>query len=841
MPPSDDALETYREKRDFGATPEPADGGTSAPGAPRFVIQQHDASRMHYDLRLEINGVLVSWAVPKGPSYDPDVKRLAIRTEDHPLSYAEFEGVIPEGHYGAGAVIVWDRGTWTRAHEGKGPAEEGLAEGHLAVTFDGEKLQGDWALIRTDRGDDDDQWLFFKMKGPDADPDREITAERPESVISGRTIDELAESEGPGPDELFGGLPPDARANLIRAEQPEWIEPMLATLTDERFSDPDWIFERKLDGQRCLAFRQGDDVRLFSRNQNLINDAYPELVEAIAELEHDEFVIDGEIVAFDEQGLTSFSRLQKRMHVTSSAKARATCIEIHFFIFDLLQLAGYELTRVSLIDRKQLLTTNFRLRDPLRPTEHRREEGVAFYEEACEAGWEGLIAKEAAAAYTGGRSRAWLKFKCVRQQEFVIGGWTDPGGSRTGFGALLLGYYDGDELRYAGKVGTGFSDQQLREIHARLDDLACEEPSFAEYEDLPDDAHYVEPRLVAEVGFTEWTDAGTLRHPRFLGLREDAEPEKVIRETPAEPTPEPLEPVELAHEISISNEDKVLFEDAGITKGQFVDYYRRVAPVMLPHIEGRPLSMMRFPDGPDSETFFQKDAPDYFPDWIPRETVESEGHDAISYAIADSPDALVYLANLVPVLHIWTSRREHLFYPDRMIFDLDPASAPAPGGEFALTVETARTIRTLLEEIGLSAFVMTSGSRGLHIVTPLEPEVEVGEVASFAQALAQTVAQSDPERLTVEHRKAKRRGRLLIDPWRNSRSQTSVAPYAVRARAEAPIATPLDWEELDDEEIHPRRWHLRNILDRLAQRGDPWEEIDRHARDLSGVMDALLG
>ncbi|MFW6156401.1 MAG: non-homologous end-joining DNA ligase, partial [Armatimonadota bacterium] len=283
--------------------------------------------------------------------------------------------------------------------------------------------------------------------------------------------------------------------------------------------------------------------------------------------------------------------------------------------------------------------------------------------------------------------------------------------------------------------------------------------------------------------------------------------------------------------------DKVLFPDEGITKGEFVEYFRRVAPVMLPHIEGRPLSMMRFPDGPDGETFFQKDAPDYFPDWIPRETVESGSHDAISYAIADSPDALVYLANLVPVLHIWTSRREKLFYPDRMIFDLDPAK----GGEFALTVETARTLRALLEEIGLSAFVMTSGSRGLHIVTPLQPEVEVDEVASFAQAVAQTVAQADPERLTVEHRKAKRRGRLLIDPWRNSRSQTSVAPYSVRAKAGAPIAAPLDWEEFDDEELHPRRWHLRNILDRLAQRGDPWAEIDRHARDLSGVMDALLG
>ncbi|MFW6437663.1 MAG: DNA ligase D [Armatimonadota bacterium] len=698
----------------------------------------------------------------------------------------------------------------------------------------GEKLQGDWALIRT--GDDDDQWLFFKMKGPDADPDRDITAERPESVISGRTVGELAESEGPGPDELFGGLPADERSNLIRSEHPDWIEPMLATLTDKLFSDPDWIYERKFDGQRCLAFRHGDEVRLFSRNHNLINNAYPELVEAVGELEHDDFVLDGEIVAFDEKGLTSFSRLQKRMHVRSPAKARATGVEVHFFVFDLLHFAGHDLTRVDLIHRKQLLTTNFRLREPLRPTDHRREEGEAFYEEACDSGWEGLIAKDAASKYVAGRSREWLKFKCVRKQEFVVAGWTDPSGARTGFGSLVLGYYEGGDLRCAGKVGTGFSDRQLREIHAQLQEIARVDPPFAEGADLPDDAHYVEPTLVAEVGFTEWTPAGTLRHPRFLGLRDDIPPEDAVREEPAGPEPEPLEPAELTHEISISNEDKVLFEDAGITKGEFVDYYRRVAPVMLPHIEGRPLSMMRFPDGPDGETFFQKDAPDYFPGWIPRETVESGRHDAISYAIADSPDALVYLANLVPVLHIWTSRRERLFYPDRMIFDLDPAE----GGEFSLTIETARTLRTLLEEIGLSAFVMTSGSRGLHVVTPLEPEMEVDQVARFSQVLAQTVAQADPERLTTEHRKAKRRGRLLIDPWRNSRSQTSVAPYSVRAKPGAPIATPLDWEELDDPETAPQRWHVRNILDRLAERGDPWAEIDRHARDLSEVMDALM-
>jgi bifunctional non-homologous end joining protein LigD len=833
---ADESLKSYREKRDFSDTPEPEDVGSPSEGAPRYVIHQHDATRMHYDLRLEIDGVLVSWAVPKGPSYDPDVKRLAIRTEDHPLSYFDFEGVIPEGNYGAGAVIVWDSGTWGRAHEDKGPPGEALEEGHLAIKFDGEKLKGDWALIRTDRDGKDDQWLFFKMKGPDADPDCDIVEERPESVISGRAIDELDASSGPGPDDIFSGLPAHERANLIRSEQPEWIEPMLATLTDRRFSDPEWIYEHKLDGQRCLAFRRGADVRLYSRNRNLINNSYPELVEAVGAIDGDDFILDGEIIAMDDKGRASFSRLKRRMHVSTVAKARATGVRVRFYVFDLLHLEGHDLTRVDLIHRKQLISTSFRLDDPIYLTDHRREDGEAFYEEACAAGWEGLIAKEAASKYVGGRSRSWLKFKCVRRQELVVGGWTDPGGARSGFGALLLGYYDRGEVHYAGKVGTGFSDAQLSDIHKRLREIEREDSPFAERKDVPRDAHFAEPKLVADVGFTEWTDSGTLRHPRFLGLRDDIPPEDVIRELPREPAPEPLEPVELSHKINISNPDKVLFEDAEITKGEFVDYFRRVAPIMLRHIDGRPLSMMRFPNGPDGETFFQKNSPDYFPEWIPRAKVESDG-DAIFYPIADSPDVLVYLANLVPVLHIWTSRREHLFHPDRMIFDLDPAE----GGDFALVVETAHAIRTLLEQIGLSAFVMTSGSRGLHIVTPLEPEVEVSGVAQFSQALAQTLAQADAERLTIEHRKAKRGNRLLIDPWRNSRSQTSVAPYAVRAKAGAPVAAPLDWEELEDPEIDPQKWHLRNILDRLAERGDPWADIDRHARSLAEVMSTLLG
>ncbi|MGD9496523.1 MAG: DNA ligase D [Armatimonadota bacterium] len=833
--PEQDRLREYRAKRDFAATPEPA-GEVAEPGAaPRFVVHEHRARSHHYDLRLEIDGVLVSWAVPKGPSYDPDVKRLAIRTEDHPLAYADFEGVIPEGQYGAGSVILWDHGTWRRAHEDKARPAEGLAEGHLAMRLQGEKLRGDWALIRTGEQGGREQWLFFKMQGPDADPDLDITAQRPESVLTGRTIDELAHSSGPGPDKLFGGLPQDQRANLIRAEQPEWIAPMLASLTDEPFSDPDWLFERKLDGERCLAFRRGEDVRLMSRNRRLINHAYPELVEAIAALEQDNFILDGEIVAFDE-GRTSFALLQQRMHLVTEAQARRSPVVVHYCVFDLLHLAGYDTTRLALRHRQALLTVHFRLREPLRPTDHRLADGEAFYEEACEAGWEGLVAKQASSPYESGRSRRWLKLKCVSQQEFVIGGWTDPSGARTGFGSLLLGYYEDGQLRYAGKVGTGFTERQLQEIGARLRELERDQSPFAPGEKSARGDHYVAPQLVAEVGYTEWTEAGSLRHPSFLGLRDDIDPEQVVRElVEAHERPRP-QPAALEHEVSVSNPDKLLFPAAGVTKADYVEYYRLVAEVMLPHVRGRPLSLLRFPDGPAGEHFFQKNAPEFFPAWVARERVESEeGGDAIEYAVAENADTLIYLANLVCELHIWTSRRERLLLPDRMVFDLDPPDE----GEFAQVVAAARTTRELLEEIGLAAYVMTSGSRGLHVVTPLLPEVPVEEVAEFAQALAGAVASHDPEHLTVEHRKAKRKGRLLIDPWRNSRAQTSVAPYTIRARPRAPVATPLDWGELDDAGLTPQTWTIHNLRERLAQRGDPWAGIDEHGRSLRAVIDRL--
>ena len=520
-------LDQYHERRDFTRSTEPTGDAGSTSGNPVFVIQKHDASNLHYDVRLEVDGVLKSWAVPKGPSTDPREKRLAIATEDHPLEYADFEGVIPEGEYGAGTVLVWDYGTYeniTEKENGLRPMSEALAKGHALVRLSGEKIHGGYTLQRID--DDADQWLLIKMDDEAADARRNPVSTEPDSVVSGRDLDGIAAG---------GGGMSSSRdiaalvADLPDRAHPEWIAPMLALLTDARFSDPNWIFERKLDGVRLLVFRDGDRIRLMTRNRNEVSDTYPELIEALAQQPASDFVADGEVVAFDGD-LTSFSSLQGRMQITDPDKARASGIVVYLYLFDLLHLVGHDLTDLPLRRRKSLLRRALCFDDPLRFTPHRNEDGEAFFERACARGWEGLIAKDATAPYTHGRSRDWLKFKCSRGQELVIGGFTEPKGDRVGFGALLLGYFEDGRLRYAGKVGTGFDDAFLEQFHQTLQARRRETPPFADAVD--EDATWVRPDLVAEIGFTEWTGAGRLRHPRFLGLRRDKAAEDVTREVP---------------------------------------------------------------------------------------------------------------------------------------------------------------------------------------------------------------------------------------------------------------------------------------------------------------------
>lgn len=833
-----DLLKEYRDKRNFDRTPEPSGKPQPSPGDPIFMIQKHDASTLHYDFRLEVQGVLKSWAVPKGPSTDPADKRLAVPTEDHPMEYADFEGVIPEGEYGAGAVIVWDRGTYRNLKQDEDLSmEDALAKGRAEIWLEGEKLRGGYALVRTTWGKGEN-WLLIKKSDEHAERGRDVTAEQPESIISGRTVEQIGGKPTPAPapakprrrsaKQSQGPVP--AQAPRKKKKAPEgWQEPMLAVLTEDReFPNDDWLFEPKLDGVRCLAVRSGDDINLYSRNQKLLNDTYPELVDALRQQPASQFAVDGEIVAL-ENGVSSFSRLQDRLAIKKRQEALASGVEVFYYLFDILALDNEDTADRPLRERKDLLSKAIRFDGPIRYSEYRDEDGAAYLNQACRAGWEGLIAKRATSRYVHGRSDLWLKLKCIRRQEFVIGGFTDPQRSRVGFGALLTGYYEDGQLVYAGKVGTGFDTKILRRLHEELSTLETNESPFVEQPRIKG-AHWVRPELVAEIGFSEWTDDGKLRHPRFEGLRPDKSARDVIREQP-QPVEEdrPGEETRLIgpHRVELTSRGKVFFPDADLTKGDLVDYYERIAETMLPYLEDRPVTLHRFPNGIESTGFFQKQASDYFPEWVKRVTVKKEDG-TVTHAVIENAASLVYLANQGTItFHTWLSRIDKLDFPDRLIFDLDPSASG-----FELVRFAAGAFKEVVEEVGLEPFLMTTGSRGLHVTIPLDRSADFDTVRDFAQDLAALMARRYPDRLTVEHLKMKRGKRLYLDVARNAYAQTAVTPFSVRARPGATVAVPLEWAELDDADLRSDKFTIQNIFERLEARGDPWADIDHYAPSL---------
>jgi bifunctional non-homologous end joining protein LigD len=536
-PPPRTGLAEYRRKRDFGITPEPAGDHLPTSKLPRFVVQMHDATRLHWDFRLEAEGVLKSWAVPKGPSLDPADKRLAVRTEDHPMDYIDFEGVIPAGEYGGGPVIVWDRGTFLNIKTDRSgkpiPMADALRKGSVDVWLEGEKLRGGYSLVRTRPGPGKkEHWLLIKKDDEHADRARDITTESPRSVKTGRTIQEVLKSSG----DSAQIASKTARASRPgSAPMPKWIEPMLATLAAGPPAKGDWIYEPKLDGFRALAFRDGENIRLLSRNKKDLGVRFPEIVEALSRQPVERFIVDGEVVALDQRGLSSFSALQQRLTPISPIADRRSRPQLLYCIFDLLYANGFDTRELPQHERTRLLEQAVNFSDPVRRSEPLEGEGGKLLARACRAGWEGLIAKRADSSYTSGRSRDWLKLKCTVSQEFVIGGWTDPRGSREAFGSLLVGYYQGRgkarRLIYAGRVGTGYSDRALRELMGMLRPLATQKSPFEPDPEIPRrGVHFLEPRLVAQVGFTEWTHDHHIRHPRFLGLRPDKNPSSVVRE-----------------------------------------------------------------------------------------------------------------------------------------------------------------------------------------------------------------------------------------------------------------------------------------------------------------------
>ena len=783
------------------------------------MVQQHAARAMHYDLRLEMGGVLKSWAVPKGPSVRSHEKRLAVHVEDHPIEYADFEGVIPRDNYGAGAVILWDQGRYRLLHASD-PLDQ-LAQGTLELELQGYKLRGVWMLVRMGRGDK--EWLLFSKDGSEAGA--EPVEALPASILSGLTVAERK----------------DPRSRLARLDRTlkrlaapatgisRKPRPMLASLGTAPFSDPGWLFEIKYDGVRVLARRRDAVVTLFGRKGDDVTRRYPEIVHALSKTAPADFLIDGEIVAMDDGGRPSFQRLQRRMHLGNrfDIEQATRTVPVRGFFFDCLEAAGRDLRALPLAQRKQGLSMFLPRRGVVQCTEHVPERGEDFYHAASANRLEGIIAKRADSRYSAGRSRDWLKFKCRKRQEFVIGGYTKPGGSRPRFGALHLGLYRDGALEYVSKVGTGFDDGALGAVHQRLLALEREEPPFAAGSPAGTGHRWVEPRLVCEVEFTDWTEDGGLRHPSFLGLRDDKAPEDCRREDPPEiPTgalagdaTETTTPPRraAAAKLALTNPDKVFWPEEGYTKSDLVDYYTAIAPLLLPYLRDRPLVLTRFPDGIHGKSFFQKDAPNFVPDWVATRRIYSKDAERdIDYFIVSDTDSLRYVANLGTIpLHIWGSRFDSLEYPDWLVLDLDPKGAP-----FTHVVRVAREIKRILDGLEIASYVKTSGATGLHVLVPMGRRYLYEQCRTFARLLAMAGEQALPDIATVQRPLHARDGKVYIDFGQNGYGRTIAAPFSARPLPGAPVSCPLRWSEVTAK-LDPGRFTMKTAVQRFARKADP--------------------
>ena len=799
------SLREYEQKRDLSATPEPAGDGERARGdALRFVVQEHSATRLHWDLRLEHDGVLASWAIPNGIPPDPDENRKAVRTEDHPLEYLDFHGEIPKGNYGAGTMTIWDRGTY-ECHKWE--------NGKVVVSFSGERLSGRYALFRA--GKDEKDWMIHRMDPP-ADPGRE--------------------------------------------PMPENVVPMLAKLAKLPASDDGWAYEIKWDGIRAIAYLQPGRLHLESRNLNDLTPQYPELRALTRDLGAHEAVLDGEIVAFDDEGRPSFERLQQRMHQTSDSviRRRAKTYPATYVIFDLLYLDGHSLMEEPYTGRRRLLDALELGGSHWQVPAYAEGGGKALLAASAEKGLEGLVAKRLDSTYEPGkRPGTWLKVKNTARQELVIGGWLPGEGRRSNrLGALLVGFYEPGEdgepvLRFGGRVGTGFTEKTLAEVLDRLTPLERRRSPFARGAKPPKGAVFVEPQLVAEIEFSEWTKERMLRHPSFKGLREDKDPREVVFEPAAEaaasaaqvtadsehtsPAAEPsvvaaARPLqggraELEVEgrtLRLSNVDKVLYPKAGFTKGDLIDFYARIAPVLLPHLRGRPLTLKRYPDGVESEHFYEKRCPSHRPDWVQTAAVWSDRHKKeIDYCLAGDVPTLVWLANLADIeLHTSLSLAADMQRPTMMVFDLDP-------GEPADIVDCCQVglwIRGMLEQLGLTVYAKTSGSKGLQLYVPLNSDVDYDRTKSFSRQVAETLERQLPDRVVSRMTKALRPGKVLVDWSQNDDSKTTVCVYSLRAKERPTVSTPVGWDEVEralaEEDPDLLAFDSTAVLERVEERGD---------------------
>ncbi|HUP00380.1 MAG TPA: DNA ligase D [Gemmatimonadota bacterium] len=799
-----------------------------------FVVQLHAARRLHYDLRLEWGGVLRSWAVPKGPALDPVEKRLAVLVEDHPLEYADFEGLIPDGSYGAGAMIVWDRGHWVPLTD----PESGLAKGKLLFELRGYKLRGIWTLVRLRKTAN--EWLLIRERRGGTPID--VAEPPPESILSGLTVDQLARGHDPSA-MLASQLA--ALGAPRRSVRPEEVRLMLARSRVRPFSKPGWLFEPKLDGYRMLAGRSPAGVKLLLRNGGDATRTFPELAAALGLLPFDRFILDGEVLVQDEAGLPSFQALQKRGRLERPADIRlaARRLPATYYAFDLLAACGRDIRGLPLGERKRMLRSILPPRGPIRYVEHFEERGEELFERARALGFEGILCKAAASHYQAGRSDAWLKVRADRTAEFVVVGYTRPQGSRAGFGALHLAGYRSGELVYAGRAGSGLREADLRNLRAVLDGRARPGPPCSGALPTGPDHHWVEPQIVCEVRYREWTEDGLLRQPVFLRIRDDKQPlDCVLPETAPESTDVVLpaldagEPDHREDPESATNPEKIFWPGEGYTKGDLFQYYRRIAGRLLPYLRGRPLVLTRFPDGIEGKSFYQKNAPEFVPDWIRTETIHSESSEReIDYFVCDDLPSLLYLVNLGTIpLHLWHSRVGSLGTPDWCILDLDPKGAP-----FENVVEVGRMIHRLCKAVRLPNFVKTSGSTGLHVLIPLDGRVDYEGSRALAELLARVVVRERPDIATIERVVSAREGKVYVDFLQNLRGQLIAAPFSVRPLPGAPVSTPLRWREVRPG-LDVRRFTIASVPRRLARmREDPMRPVLTEKPDLAAALDRL--
>jgi bifunctional non-homologous end joining protein LigD len=905
-------LDDYRRKRDFTRTPEPTPAAGSGAAARtdrgRYVVQRHRATRLHYDFRLEVAGVLVSWAVPRGPTLDPGQRRMAVHVEDHPIEYFDFEGVIPARQYGAGDVIVWDWGTW----EAEAPtldAPAAIESGELKFRLDGQKLRGRFTIVRTSgrrrKGDDPgarafeddagDQWLLIHKRDEASVPGWDAE-DHPQSVKTGRTNDDVNLAR----DALWNGQAPAATAEIdlagaVEAPMPARIEPMLATLASKPFSDPDWLYEIKWDGFRVEAVVADGKVRLYTRNLNDAETYFPRLLSPPTWIDAREAIVDGEVVALDDEGRPDFSRLQEHL----GGKAGGGLV---YQAFDLLYLDGRSLLGVALEDRKRLLKTVLRSHPRVRFAAHVEGEGKAFYDAAGAQGLEGVIAKLRRSPYEPGRrSPAWLKLKVRPEQELVVGGWTPGSGNASDLGALAVGVHEDGHLRFSGKVGSGFDGRTRRVIRERLAALEVDEPPFdpAPPRDYRGrwggelrDVHWVRPELVIRAELGGWSRDGMVRQAAFKGIDEERDPATVQRELPVEtaeavrhaeamldggpdggggssegsvssrssasanvptprsmvaPTSEELDALErlgkegtwqvAGHDLKLTNLDKVLFAaDPPVTKRELVGYFARIAPTMLPHLQDRPLNLQRFPNGAGAPGFWQKDIPSTAPAWLTRwREVGLDGRtdrDANDHLIADRVATLAWLGNQASFeIHAWTGKLPEPWQPTFALIDIDPGDRTT----WEETLVLARLYRTALDHLGVRGYPKTTGKRGIQVWIPIVPRYRFDETSAWVERVSRAVGSAVPDLVSWEWAKEARKGRARLDYTQNASIKTLVAPYAVRPAPGAPVSAPIAWEELDDPELRPDRWTIRSIVNRVAERGDLFAAAQTDAQELPAV------